>query len=140
MLKLVDEFTFKAVCFPDGCFISVKSQLLKNGAVVLHCLENVCYVHTITDNFLGRHEKLFCIVWTPIRYVTLHFRDRRGAALHKSRRHNRSWMGTEALMIQYTFRSGEEAIWYSVIMALDTLSFAFQLGLYPSSFWSLTLL
>ena len=42
-------------------------------------------------------------------------------------------MGTEALMIQYTFRSGEEAIWYSVIMALETLSFAFQLGLYPSS-------
>ena len=33
-----------------------------------------------TDSFLCRQEKFSCIVWTPIWYVTLHFRDPRGAA------------------------------------------------------------
>ena len=32
------------------------------------------------DGFLWRHAKLSVIVWTPIPYVTLLFRDRRGAA------------------------------------------------------------
>ena len=41
------------------------------------------------DSFLCRHEKLSGIMSTPIRFMTLHFRDRRGAAfapLQKSRR------------------------------------------------------
>ena len=33
------------------------------------------YVHNIPKSFLCRHEKLSDIVWTPIQYVTLHFRD-----------------------------------------------------------------
>ena len=48
--------------------------------------------------------KLSDIVWTPIRYVTFHFRDQRGAAarrsfapLQKSRHHNRSFVWIEAL-------------------------------------------
>ena len=40
-----------------------------------------CYVHTIPDSFACRHVQLSGVVWTPIRYVTLHLRDRRGAAL-----------------------------------------------------------
>ena len=42
-----------------------------------------CYlrhVHTISDGFSWRHEKPPGIVSTSIRYVTLYFRDRRGAA------------------------------------------------------------
>ena len=38
------------------------------------------YVHTILDRLSWRHEKLSNIVWTPVRYVTHHFRDRRVAA------------------------------------------------------------
>ena len=37
------------------------------------------FVDTILDSFSCRYEKLSCIVWTPIRYVNLRFRDRRGA-------------------------------------------------------------
>lgn len=33
------------------------------------------YVHTIQNSFSRRHEKLFGVVWTPVRYVTL-FWDR----------------------------------------------------------------
>ena len=41
---------------------------------------NLGYVYTITNSCSFRHEKLSSIVWTPIRYVTLHLRDRRGPA------------------------------------------------------------
>ena len=45
------------------------------------------YVQTIPDKFSWRHKKLSGIVWTLIQQVTLHFRDRRGAALlqHRNR-------------------------------------------------------
>ena len=43
------------------------------------------YGHTFSDRFSCRHEKLFGIVWTPIRYVTLHIRDRRGVAWLRDR-------------------------------------------------------
>ena len=39
------------------------------------------FVNIIADSFSYRHEQnSFSVVWTPIRYVTLHFRDRRGVA------------------------------------------------------------
>ena len=42
-------------------------------------------------------QKLSGVVWTPIRCVTLHFRDRRSfAPLQKSRRHNRSCLWTNS--------------------------------------------
>ena len=50
---------------------SIKAQLLE---------ANLGYVHTIADIFPCRYEKLPSIVWTPIRYVTLHFRNRRETA------------------------------------------------------------
>ena len=42
------------------------------------------YVHTmhVLESFLYRNKKLSSIVWAPIRYVTLHFRDRCSAAVH----------------------------------------------------------
>ena len=45
------------------------------------------YVQTMPDKFSWRHKKLSGIVWTLIQYVTLHFKDRRGAALlqHRNR-------------------------------------------------------
>ena len=41
---------------------------------------NLGYVYTITNSCSFRHEKLSGIVWTPIQYVTLRLRDRRGLA------------------------------------------------------------
>ena len=42
-------------------------------------------------------QKLSGVVWTPIRCVTLHFRDRHSfAPLQKSRRHNRSCLWTKS--------------------------------------------
>ena len=46
------------------------------------------------------YEKLSAIVWTPVQYVTLHFRDRRGAA---SLRH-RNRAATMRSPIHYEFR------------------------------------
>ena len=43
------------------------------------------YVNTILDSFLCRHENLSRIVWTPLRYMTLHFRDRRDTASFRYR-------------------------------------------------------
>ena len=40
-----------------------------------------------TEYFSCWHEKLSSIVWTPIRYVTLHFRDPRSAASFHHRKH-----------------------------------------------------
>ena len=38
-----------------------------------------------SDMIFVEAQKLSVIVWTPLRYVTLHFRDRRGAALLRHR-------------------------------------------------------
>ena len=52
-------------------------------------------------------------VWTPIRYVTLQFRDQWGAAsfapIQKSHRHHLSYV-----WIQYSFRAGAKAMRYRV--------------------------
>ena len=45
-----------------------------------HGRRDVTYKPAILDNFSWRHEKLSSIVWTTIRYVVIHFRNRRGAA------------------------------------------------------------
>ena len=80
------------------------------------------FVHTMSDNFLCRHENLSGVVWTPIRYVFLHFRDRRGAALlrysEKSRQNHHSYVWTETSSIWYGFGAGAKAILYSVNIAL----------------------
>ena len=48
------------------------------------------YGHTFSDSFSRRHEKLSSIVWTPIRYVTLHIRDRRDLRAAPLRYRNRA--------------------------------------------------
>ena len=71
------------------------------------------YFHTIPNRFSGRHETLSCIVLTPIRYVTLHFRDRRCAASLRYR--NRAEI-TEA-RFRYGFRAGAKSVRWTVNIA-----------------------
>ena len=60
-------------------------------------------------------QKLSSIVWTPIRYVTLHFRDRRGAAsLRHGNRAATTVLCANRSPIRYGFRGGAKAIRYSV--------------------------
>ena len=63
------------------------------------------YTHYILDSFSCRHEKLSSIVWTPIRYVTLHFRDQRGAA---SLRYRNSAAKTVLMRVQKPY-----PVWFS---------------------------
>ena len=76
--------------------ISLKSLKVKFCRIMLKkcpfCRQHAWYfnlgnVNTIPpDSFLCRHAKLSGVVWTPIpRYVTLHVRDRRGAASRRCR-------------------------------------------------------
>ena len=48
---------------------------------------NIGFDHTRPDSFFRRHEKFSGIVWTPIRYVTLHFKRsaRRSLARYRNR-------------------------------------------------------
>ena len=73
-----------------------------------------------TDSFLCRQEKFSCIVWTPIRYVTLHFRDPRGAASLRYRKRAKSpfWCVNRSL-IRYGFYAGAKAIRFCVNIASD---------------------
>ena len=67
--------------------------------------KNICFVNI----YVCRHEKLSCIVWTPTRYVTPHFRDRRGAASLRYR--NRAEI-TFIMSEQNGFRAGTKVIRY----------------------------
>ena len=72
-----------------------------------------------TDSFLCRQEKFSCIVWTPIRYVTLHFRDPRGAASLRYRKRAKSpfWCVNRSL-IRYGFCTGAKGIRFCVNIRL----------------------
>ena len=45
-----------------------------------HNFEHLGYIQTKPDSISCRHRRLCCVVWTPIRYGTHHFRDRGDAA------------------------------------------------------------
>ena len=64
--------------------------------------------YSIPDIFSCRHEKLFSTVWTPIQYVTLHFRDRSSIEI------TIVMCDREALYIRYCFRAGVKAIQHGV--------------------------
>lgn len=64
--------------------------------------------YSIPDIFSCRHEKLFSKVWTPIQYVTLHFRDRSSIEI------TIVMCDREALYIRYCFRAGVKAIQHGV--------------------------
>lgn len=67
--------------------------------------------------FMLSHEKLFGIIWTPIRYLTLHLRNRRGAASLRHRNGAATSVGvwTELSPMRYDFHGGVKAIWYSSV-------------------------
>ena len=58
--------------------------------------------------FMLSYEKLSGIIWTPIRYVTLHLRNRRGAATSVH-------VWTELSPMRYDFHGGVKAICYSSV-------------------------
>ena len=64
--------------------------------------------YSIPDIFSCRHQKLFSTVWTPIQYVTLHFRDRSSIEI------TIVMCDREALYIRYCFRAGVKAIQHGV--------------------------
>ena len=64
--------------------------------------------YSIPHIFSCRHEKLFSTVWTPIQYVTLHFRDRSSIEI------TIVMCDREALYIWYCFRAGVKAIQHGV--------------------------
>ena len=73
---------------------------------------NLGYVRTMADIFSCRYEKPSGIVWTPIRYVALHFWDRREAASLRYRNGaeiTRSYVNKNP--IRYGFRGGAKAIY-----------------------------
>lgn len=85
------------------------------------------YVPYIPDHFLRRHEKLFGIVWTPIQYVTLYFRDQRSIEI------TIVMCDREALYIQYCFRASVKAIQHGV----DITSVSFILLMLTQTWLSL---
>ena len=70
----------------------------------------------ILGSFSWRNERLSGMVWTPIRYVTLHFKDRRGA------RAAATVFMCDQKLYRYGFRGGAKAIQYNVNTALVSWS------------------
>lgn len=88
------------------------------------CHNILGYVHTIYNNFSRRHEKLFDVVWTPVRYVTL-FWDRCSAvqcsaALLCYKNHVEIWLFlcVNRSPTRSGFRANAKAILQSVNTAL----------------------
>ena len=73
-----------------------------------------------TDSFLCRQEKFSCILWTPIWYVTLHFRDPRGAAsLVTEIALKSAFLFVNRSLIRYGFYAGAKTIRFCVNIASD---------------------
>ena len=70
------------------------------------------------ERFSCKHWNLSGIVWTPIWYVTLHFRDRRGSSVTEITPNSPS-LSVNRSRIWYGFRAGCKAILYSVKISLD---------------------
>ena len=76
---------------------------------------------TRPDSFLCRQEKFSCIVWTPIWYVTLHFRDPRGAASLRYRKRAKSpFLCVNRNPVRNGFCAGVKAIRFCVNIASDS--------------------
>ena len=74
-----------------------------------------------TDSFLCRQEKFSCILWTPIWYVTLHFRDPRGAASLRYRKRAKSpFSCVNRNPVRNGFYAGVKAIRFCVYIASDS--------------------
>ena len=67
------------------------------------------------ESFLSQHEKPPDVVWTPIRYVTLHFRDWRAQVQSVTEIAPKSLiLCLNRIPIQYGSRAGITVIWHSV--------------------------
>ena len=98
------EFTKSFSCPPLKNFLIflAESEIrgLPAGKGPINRERNLGFDHTRPDSFLYRHEKFSGIVWTPIWYVTLHFKRSvrcSFAPSQKSRWNQRSYLWTEAL-------------------------------------------
>ena len=60
--------------------VELEIRGLSAGKGPINRERNLGFDHTRPDSFLCRHETFSGIVWTPIRYVTPHFRDRHSTA------------------------------------------------------------
>ena len=97
-----------------NCTLSKKFDssfyLLNNGDEE----QNSGYFHTILRSFLRRHKKYPVKYEHPlVQYVTLHFRDWRGAAsLRHENRAEITVLLCEQNPIRCGFRAGGKAVWY----------------------------
>ena len=73
------------------------------------------------DSFSCQHEKLSDIVWTPIRYVTLHFIGATQLRTVREIAPKSPLLCVNWNPIPYGFRVGAKAIQYSVNIALNSL-------------------
>ena len=73
-----------------------------------------------TDSFLCRQETFSCIVWTPIWYVTLHFKRSARCSFARYRKRAKSaFLFVNRSLIRYGFYAGAKAIRFCVNIASD---------------------
>ena len=91
---------------------------IKSHFVITGCALRLCSHHT--GWLFVPTWMLSVIVWTLIRYVTLHFWDGRGAASHQN---HRSYVWTEAIscMIFVPAQKLSSVVWMTVNIALTSL-------------------
>ena len=91
---------------------SIQPQFPQNSTVIP--LKANCSHYYTEQLFRARREKVSCIdpVWIPIRFVTFHFRDRRGAASLGYRNRAEVTRTEEALLFGLVFLSAQK-LYYS---------------------------
>ena len=99
---------------------------IKNHFLIIGCALRLCSRHT--GWLFVPKWMLSVIVWTLIRYVTLHFWDGRGAALHQN---HRSYVWTEALscMIFVQAQKLSSVVRMTVNITLTRYNVAWKRGL-----------
>ena len=120
------EFTKSFSCPPLKNFLIFLAELeilgLSAGKGPMNRERNLGFDHTRPDSFLCRHETFSGIVWTPIWYVTLHFRDPHGAASLRYRKRAKSpFLCVNRSPVRNGLCAGVKAIRFSVNIASDRL-------------------
>ena len=112
------HFQNEAKCKNSLVKTSFICMRIKTHFVIIGCALRSCSRHT--GWLFVPTWMLSVIVWTLIRYVTLHFWDRRGAASHQNQR---SYVWTEALscMIFLPAQELSSVVWMTVNIALTSL-------------------
>ena len=97
---------------------SLICKRIKNHFLIIDCALRLCSRHT-GWLFLSTWM-LSVIVWTLIRYLTLHFWDRRGAASHRNHR-SRVWTEAISGLIFVPAQKLSSVVWMTVNIALTSL-------------------